>query len=170
MGPSTGNFSKFDEYFSDDLPKMQSMPPEEHLIRNLFRSQAETFSSFWRVFIGKSAKHAIYASGVVFSTKVIFWENYLFVYLFSEFEQEIFAFLSIFGSVVRIPFRVCRGTFRGKEFLSRKNKLNIVFGLWATKIGLLYTIGNVRKNCFLSIQRSIWSYFSQKFFECQNNL
>ena len=134
FGPWTGNFSKFDEIFSDDLPKMQSMPPEEHLIRNLFRSPAETFSHFGRVFIGKAAKHAIYASGVVFSTKVIFWENYLFVYLFSEFEQKIFGFLSIFGSVVRIPLRVCRGTIRGKEFLSRRNKLNIVFGFWATKL------------------------------------
>ena len=96
-------------------------------------------------------------TGDVFSWNV-FFERTGFLYNYSQkLSGRLLNFCPVFGSVVKIAFLVCGGTFRGKIFFPKK--VNFIFGFWSTKIWFWETTRHVCKNCPYVEKRTMGATF-----------
>ena len=95
-----------------------------------------------------------------FSHEMCFLRELVFyIIIFKNWAEGFWFFVQFFGSVAKIAFLVCGGTFRGKIFFPKKVKF--VFGFWSTEIWFWETTRHVRKNCPYVEKRT----FGATFFE-----
>ena len=140
--------------FKEENAAIKYFSPTFFSSRKLFRFLGKFFSA--RLTNMQSIWLEKFSHEMFFLRKLIVYKI-----IFRKRAEGFWFLVQFFGSVVKIAFYVCGGTFRGKSSFPER-KVNFVFEFWSTKVWFWETSRHVRKNWPYVVKRTIGATFFLK--------